>query len=103
MASLSSLILDFNGIICAHHIYKDVWTTFTGEELTVQQDNDNEHDNYAVGVLKDGGAVRHVPKDFPHVAWHFIAHGGVISCELRNKTQKVWEWLRSSLQVFICT
>ena len=60
----------------------DVWTPFIGEELTVQQDNDNEHDDYAVGFLKDGVVVGHMPKEFSRIAWHFIAHGGVISCEV---------------------
>ena len=47
MLSLGSSILDFNSVVCSHHIYKDVWTPFTGEELTVQQDSDNEHDGWS--------------------------------------------------------
>ena len=53
MASLGSLILDFNSVICGHQVYQDVWTPFTEEELTVQKDNDNKHDDHVVGVLKD--------------------------------------------------
>ena len=40
---------------------------FTGEELTVQQDNSNEHDHNAVEVLKDDVVVGLVPKEFSRV------------------------------------
>ena len=69
MASLGSLIFDFNSRIHGHHVNQDVWTPFTGEELTVQQDNSNKRDNYVVGVLKDDVVVGHVPKGFSRVVW----------------------------------
>ena len=76
MSSLGSSILDFNSVICGHHVYKDVWTPFIGEELTVQPDNDNEDDDYAVGVLKDGAVVGHVTNRRAHcLALHSTRRG----------------------------
>ena len=67
---LASIVIVTIALHC--HLYTslllDVWTPFTGEELTVQQDDDNEHDDYVVGVLKDGVGVVHVPKEFSCIA-----------------------------------
>ena len=69
--------MNFNSVVRGHHVYKDVWMPFTGEELTVQQDNDNEHDDYSVGVLKDSVVVGPGPKSSCAVP-----HGGLRFCEV---------------------
>ena len=32
------------GVIHGHHVYKRLWTTFTGEELSLKQECHNSHD-----------------------------------------------------------
>ena len=40
-----------------HHVYKSVWTP-VGEELNLEHEESNEHDEYAVAVRKNGETVR---------------------------------------------
>ena len=41
-----------DSVIRGHHIYKDIWTSFVGEELQCQREVGNIHDIYAVSVVK---------------------------------------------------
>ena len=46
-----------------HHIYKELWTPTMGEELQTLQERDNDHDPYAIAVVKEGITVaRTCPK-----------------------------------------
>ena len=49
-------------VVKGHHVYKNIWAPFTGEQLSLQAEEDNEHDKYAVAVLKDDYVVGHVPR-----------------------------------------
>ena len=42
--------LHFDSVVRGHHIYKSIWTPVLGEELSVEPENGNEHDRYAVSV-----------------------------------------------------
>ena len=44
-------------MIRGHRIYKSVWTPFIGEELVVEAEDSNEHDEHAVAVMKDSCVV----------------------------------------------
>ena len=44
-----------------HHVYKAAWSPYIGEELPVQREVNNIHDDFAVAVLKNGNTVGHVP------------------------------------------
>ena len=35
-----------------HHIYKTYWMPVVGEELTLETEDDNEHDEHAVATMK---------------------------------------------------
>ena len=37
-----------------HHVYKAAWSPYIGEELPVQREVNNIHDDFAVAVLKNG-------------------------------------------------
>ena len=39
------------------HIYKDIWTTTIAEELQTTKEVDNDHDTFAVSVMKDAITV----------------------------------------------
>ena len=54
----------YSSVVRGHHVYKAHWTPFIGEELAVAEEAGNGHDPYAVGVLKDGVTVGHVPQGF---------------------------------------
>ena len=41
---------------------ESIWTSVLGHELSVEPENDNEHDRYAVSVKKNGVIDRHVPR-----------------------------------------
>ena len=50
-----------NSVVCGHHIYKDIWTSVIGEELTCRKEFGNIHDLHAVAVIHGGSVVGHVP------------------------------------------
>ena len=85
MASKASVGVEeylLSSVVCGHHIYNQVWTPFIGEELITEKEEGNEHDVFAVAVLKDGNVVGHVPREFSRIAWHFLNHGGTITCQI---------------------
>ena len=47
----------FDSVIQGHHIYKNVWTPSVGEVLLLVKEEANEHDHFAVSVMKDGFIV----------------------------------------------
>ena len=79
-------ILLKESVICGHHVFKNIWTPRLGEVLLVKQEAGNTHDRRAVALLKaDRTVVGHVPKEFSRVFWHFLSHGGKISCEVTGR------------------
>ena len=40
-------------------MYKAVWTPFLGEELSVRAENNIQHDQYTISVLKEDDSVGH--------------------------------------------
>ena len=50
MASLGSDYYEKASVVKAHHVYKAVWTPFLGEELSVQPEDHNDHDEHAIAV-----------------------------------------------------
>ena len=47
-----------------------------GEELPVQREVNNIHDDIAVAVLKNGNTVSHVPREISRVCWYFLHKSG---------------------------
>ena len=47
MASLGSDYYEKASVVKGHHVYKAVWTPFWGEELSVQPEDHNDHDEPA--------------------------------------------------------
>lgn len=50
------------------------------QELEVHAEPDNICDPRAVATCLDGNVVGHLPTEFSRIAWHFLHHGGQISC-----------------------
>ena len=49
----------FDSVIRGCHIYKKIWTTSIGEVLLLVKEKANEHNHFAVSVMKDGFIVGH--------------------------------------------
>ena len=50
-----------------HHVYKASWSPYIGEELPVQCEVNNIHNDFAVAVLKNSNTVGHVPREISRV------------------------------------
>ena len=72
-------------VIRGHHVYKSVWTPEVGKELSLVTEDGNEHDKYAVAVIKDGYVVGHMPRSLSRVSWYFLKRGGCISCRVTGR------------------
>ena len=49
---------------------------YIGEELPVQREVNNIHDDFAVAVLKNSSVVSHVPREISRVCWYFLHKSG---------------------------
>ena len=79
-------ILLHESVIRGHHVFKEIWTPRLGEILLVSQEAGNSHDRRAVALLKaDRSVVGHVPRELSRLFWHFLNHGGKISCEVTGR------------------
>ena len=56
-----------------HHVYKASWSPYIGEELPVQCEVNNIHDDFAVAVLKNSNTVGHIP-------WENSKSGSEMTC-----------------------
>ena len=63
----STQTADTNG-----HVHKASWSPYIGEELPVQCEVNNIHDDFAVAVLKNSNTDCHVPQEFSSVSWYFL-------------------------------
>ena len=57
----------FNSVVRGHHVFKAVWTPYTGETLSVHEECDNEHDSFAVSVKNGSIIVGHVPREVSRI------------------------------------
>ena len=57
-------------------VYQAAWSPYIGEELPVQREVNNIHDDFAVAVLKNGNTVGHLPREISRVYWYFLHKSG---------------------------
>ena len=57
-------------------VYKAAWSPYIGEELPVQREVNNIHDDFAVAVLKNDNTVGHVPWKISRVCRYFLHKSG---------------------------
>ena len=72
-------------VVRGHHIYKSVQTPLLGERLSVRPETGNNHDKYAVSVVKRDGIVGNFHCELLRTVQHFILHGGHMTCEVTGK------------------
>ena len=75
-------VFNKDSVVRGHHIYKTYWMPVVGEELTLETEHDNEHDEHAVAVMKDGYIVGHVPRSLSKVS---LKRGGRITWRITGK------------------
>ena len=85
MATQTEETFSIVGVVRGHHVYKSVRTPLLGERLSVRPKTGNNHDKYAVSVVKHGGIVGNLPRELLRTVWHFILHGGHVTCEVTGK------------------
>ena len=51
-------------IIRGRHIYKQIWRPLVGEILTLEREEGNKHEKFAVSLLKHATVLGHVPQSF---------------------------------------
>ena len=76
-------------VIHGHHLCKQIWQPLVGEMLALEREEGNNHDKFAVSLLKESTVVGHVPRQFSRVFWHFLRHGGtIITCEVTGRRKR---------------
>ena len=71
----------FGQHLCGHHIYKQIWQPLVGEILTLEQEEGDNYDKFAVSLLKHATVIVMFLKSI-HGVWYFLRHGGTITCEV---------------------
>ena len=97
MASVSSVEIDT--VMRGYHVYKEVWTSMLGEELTCRREYDNFHDRFAVAVIKGNDIVGHVPKKISSVCSLFLRRSGTITCKVTGNRQHSADLDQGGLEV----
>ena len=67
---------EYQSFVRGHHEYCATWTPVAGEELLLRRQPENEHDQFAVAVLKDEEIAGHVPRDISRIVFFFLSHDG---------------------------
>ena len=69
-----------------HHVYHTSWTPWTGEVLVLKIEVHNEHDHFALAIIKDGEVIGHVPHVLNKVVDFFLKRdGNVAFCEVTGQ------------------
>ena len=63
-----------------YHVYQDIWTPVSGEQLVCEREDGNPQDRYAVAIKKSGNIVGHVPRNISMLCSLFMRRGGSIFC-----------------------
>ena len=59
-------------------VYSEIWEPYIGEELQCVREEDNDHDPYAVSIIKRRQIVGHVPHSISRAcAVHLRSHGNI--------------------------
>ena len=52
-STATSTVYTMDSVVRGHHVCKEIWTSFIGEELSCKGEAGNIHDMYAVAVIKE--------------------------------------------------
>ena len=71
-----SATLRWTSFVRGYHDYCREWTAAVVEVLSLKQEPENCHDNFAVAVIKNGKVVGHVPKTVSRAVYFFLNRDG---------------------------
>ena len=54
-------MLQWASFVRGYHVYCRKWTAAVREVLSLNQEPENCHDNFAVAIIKNGRVVGHIP------------------------------------------
>ena len=77
----------FYSVIRCHLVYKFLLTPATGELLSVEKEEGNPHDRFAVAVAKSEEIVGHTPREVSRAFYAFLSHGGTLTCKVTGHRQ----------------
>ena len=92
-------LFDVEAVVCGYHRYNDIWDAALGEELECEREVGNQHDIYAVTVLKAGLVVGHVPRKISSVCSVFLRRGGVIHCIVTGARRYSADLVQGGLEI----
>ena len=85
--------------IRGHHIYKEVWSPFVNEKLTCAIEEGNNHDPYAVAVMKGELIVGHVPRKISATCSLFLRRNRLITARVTDSRQYSRDLPQGGLEV----
>ena len=81
-------VRSLESVIHGHHIYKQIWLLLVGEILTLELEEGNNHDKFAVSLLKHAIVLGHVPREFLGMFWHSLRHRGTVTCVVTGRRKR---------------
>ena len=60
MTGASTTTYEIDSVVRGHHAYKTIWTPLLGETLEVRREDDNDHDEYPVAIIRREVIIGHV-------------------------------------------
>ena len=91
--------MELNCVIRGHHIYKEIWNPFIGEELQCKMEHGNIHDIYAVAVTREDIVVGHLPRHISTPCHLFLRKGGSILCTVTGVRQFSADLVQGGLEI----
>ena len=89
--------------IHGRHIYKQIWRPLVGEILTLEREEGNNHDKFAVSLLKYTTVPCMFLKSFSRVLWHFLRHGETTTCEVTDRRKRGKATFAALVRFVLCT
>ena len=85
-------VYEVDSVVRGHHIFKEIWTPFIGEDLECKRDVSNTRDAYAVGIMRQEetgliAIVGHVPRKISVACSLFLQREGNIRCIITGNRQ----------------
>ena len=86
-----------DSVFSGHHVYKEIWTSFVGIVLRVEQEPLNKQE---LALCRRHSEklyiVHHVPRKVSHLIWHFIES---VNSEVTGKRKRLYKRSLSGMPV----
>ena len=92
-STASSAVYSMDSVVRRHHVYKEIWTSFIGKELSCKGEVGNIHDMYAVTVMKKGARASNCCRSSPQANFNSLS----LFFEKRRHKVKVFDSAYTSL------